>query len=228
MKKSSILLSSLFLLAFLSLANIVFAQALQGPSDTTTPPPAVASAVGLILCNGQPIVMTGPQDINNTDFAKYHWYKVDASGNNQPTTLITKAYTETPTAPGYYNYVLVTENANGCSSPVSNVFKVFVLPPLTPTITTPNNAICISVGSTTLTATTTVQTGYTFNYQWTKNGVNIPGATSNIYNVTGLISGSAVTFGVTMSYVLNPLCSATATTNIIMTPLPTKPLIIAN
>jgi hypothetical protein len=228
MKKSFILLTSLTLLALVSLANIVFAQALPGPSDVITPPPPTAAAVDMILCSGQNITMTGPQDINNTNFAVYNWYKVDPSGNNQLTTVTSRNYNETPTVPGYYNYVLVTQNANGCLSPVSSVFKVFVLPPITAAVTTPNNTICVGAGSTVLTATATVSTGYTFNYQWTLNGANIPGATSSTYTVTGQSLGASASYGVNMSYVISPGCVGSATTQIIMTPLPTKPIIIAN
>src|SRR5690349_12649791 len=116
-----------FLVALmLMVANVVSAQVTPGPSDATTAPPTAAADVAKVLCAGSTISMSAPQD-GNVDFAKYHWYKIDANGNKQEVTTITgRTYTETSTTAGYYNYVVVTENASGCSSPVSDVFKVYV------------------------------------------------------------------------------------------------------
>jgi ABC-type glycerol-3-phosphate transport system permease component len=216
------------LLLLASLSNIVYAQAPAGPSDAVTAPPAASANVGKVLCNSQSISISGPQDVNNTDFAVYHWYKLDASGNQQSTTITGKTYTEVPTTPGYYNYVLVTENTNGCTSPTSDIFKVFVLPQLNASITTPSNSICTGIGTTILTANIAAVTGYTFNYQWTRNGTNIPGATANTYTVSGETTGATVTFGVNIINTLNTTCSATATHDIVITPLAGKPLITAN
>jgi hypothetical protein len=228
MKKIYILLASIILLALTSLSNNVYAQASTGPSDGTLAPPTNATDVGKVLCAGTGISITGPQDVGGIDFAVYHWYKLDASGNQQLTSVTTRTYTETPTTAGYYNYVLVTENANGCTSPVSDPFKIFVLPPLTATITTPTSIICTVVGTSTLTANPTPATGYVYTYQWTRNGVNIPLATGNTYAVANESTPATVTFGVIVSYVLNPTCTVTATKDIVVSPAPTKPSITAN
>jgi archaellin len=207
----------------------VFAQVTAGPSDVTTAPPATTAGADKILCSGSTITLTGPQDAGGVDYTKYHWYKIDPSGNKQEATTTGRTYTETSGAAGYYNYQVVTENATGCTSPISDVFKIFVLPPLTVSITTPSSTMCaLPTNSSLLTANVTPATGYTFNYQWTRNGVAIPGATSSTYDVTGESTAGTVTFGVNVSYTINPTCPASATKDLILTPIPGKPLITAN
>ncbi len=230
MKKHQSLLNLILIVLFIAIANRSAAQVTSGPSDATTAPPTAVTDVGKILCAGQNISIAGPQDVGGVDFTKYHWYKIDPSGNKQEVTAMTgRTYTETTGAPGYYNYQVVTENSNGCTSPISDVFKVFVLPPLTVAITTPTSSMCaIASSETLLTANVTPSSGYVINYQWTRNGVVIPGATSSTYDVTGETSPATVTFGVNVSYALSPTCPATGTKDIILTPIPTKPLITAN
>lgn len=229
MKKSFLIISSVLVFLMLAVSNIASAQVASGPSDATTPPPTSAAGAAKIVCAGTNISMSAPQD-NGVDYAKYHWYKLDAQGNKQEVTAMTgRTYTEVPTGPGYYNYQVVTENANGCTSPISDVFKIYVLPPLSVTITTPTSSVCAEAGSsTTLTANVTPATGFTLNYQWTKNGVAISGATSSTYNATGLTTVGTVTYGVTVTYALNSSCPANATKDITVSPLPPKPTIAAN
>ena len=229
MKKRFQALTPFFIALMLMVSTAASAQVASGPSDATTAPPATAAAVAKVLCAGTDISMSAPQD-GTVDFAKYHWYKIDVNGVKQEVTAITgRTYTETPTTAGYYNYVVVTENANGCTSPVSDVFKVFVLPPLSVTITTPTTSMCaVTTNESLLTAVVTPATGYAINYQWNKAGVAINGATSSTYNVTGQTTAATLTYGVTVTYALNTTCPATDTQDIIITPLPTKPTIAAN
>jgi hypothetical protein len=227
MNKLRIISTSLILIILISIANLLHAQN-AGPSDVNKDPPASAASVDKLLCSSQAISISGPQDVNNTDFAVYHWYKIDASGNKQLTTITTKTYTETPTTAGYYDYVLVTENAGGCTSAASDVFQVFVLPQLTASITTVNNNICTGIGSTVLTATITAATGLALNYQWTRNGINIPGATSSTYTVAGENTAVTITFGLNVNYALSPSCTVSTTKELNIIPLATKPLITAN
>ncbi|MFD2144993.1 hypothetical protein [Mucilaginibacter antarcticus] len=228
--KKRFLALNLFLTALMvTIVTVASAQVTPGPSDATTAPPATAAAVAKVLCAGSTISMSAPQD-GTVDFAKYHWYKIDANGNKQEVTAITgRTYTETSTAAGYYNYVVVTENANGCSSPVSDVFQVYVLPTLSVAITSPTSSMCgVATNETLLTANVTPGTGYTVNYQWSKNGVAINGATSSTYNVTGETTPATLTYGVSVTYTLNTSCPATNTKDIVITPLPSKPTIAAN
>jgi hypothetical protein len=228
MKNIYLLLSAFLILTLASLTNGAYAQVSAGPSDATTAPPANATDVGKVYCAGSTISIVGPQDVGNVDFAVYHWYKLDALGNKQTSTIKSKTYTEISTAPGYYEYELVTENTNGCTSPTSDILKVFVLPPISATITTPVSTICSVVGTTVLTANPTPATGYVINYQWTRNGTNIAGATTNTYTVAAENTPATVAFGVNVTYALNSSCAATATYNVIVSPVPTKPAITAN
>jgi hypothetical protein len=226
MKKTHLIcrLAAVICMLTFSIAN---AQS-SGPSDITTPPPSAASDVNKVLCNGQNISIMGPQDPSGADYKFYHWYKVDANGNKVLTSVTTKAYTETTTAAGYYNYQLITENTTGCTSDASDEFKVYVLPVLTPSITASSTSLCSSNGSILLTAAVTSGTTYPIIYQWTRNGVNITGAQSNTYNVTGETASTTVTFGVIVSFTLSPTCTANTTTSITIVPLPTKPVITAS
>jgi hypothetical protein len=229
MKKRSLTLSTILILLLSMVTFIASAQVTTGPSDATTAPPATASAVAKVLCYGSTISLTGPQD-NGVDFTKYHWYKIDPNGVRQEVTTQTgRTYTETSGAAGYYTYQLVTENANGCTSPLSDPLQVYILPALSVNITTPTSSMCaVATNSTVLTANVTPATGYTINYQWTKGGVDIPGATSSTYTVTNQTTAATITYGVKTSYALNSTCAATATKDIEITPLPTKPAITAN
>lgn len=229
MKRKHTLFATLLLAVLICISTLTKAQVTAGPSDAVTAPPASAAAVGKILCAGQNISITGPTETANTDYAVYHWYKIDANGNKQLSSITGKTYTETTGAAGYYSYQVVTENANGCISPISDVFKIFVLPALSVTVTSPVASICAdAANSVLLTANVTPSSGYTINYQWTRNGTNITGATSSTYNVTGETTAATVTFGVNVNYALNTTCTATGTKDITITPLPTKPMITAN
>lgn len=228
MKHLDLITKTVLSIVFLLTINLSYGATLTGPSDATSPPPTDASMVGKVMAAGATVSITGPQDANNADFAIYHWYKLDASGNKQATTVTSKTYTEVTTAPGYYNYELVTENSNGCTSTISDEFQVYVLPVLAVTISTQNNTVCSSTGTTQLTANATTIAGLKLNYQWTRNGVNISGGTTNTYSVSGESAQGSVVFGVLLSYALNTGITGTANQTITVVPLATKPVITAN
>lgn len=230
MKKLHLILTSMLMFLFVISANTASAQVTTGPSDITTLPPTTTAGAAKIVCSGSTITLTGPQDVGGVDFAKYHWYKIDPSGTAQLVTAMTgRTYTEASGAAGYYNYQLITENASGCTSEMSDVFKIFVLPQLSVSITSPTNTMCgIASSITQLTAVATPATGYVLNYQWTRNGAPITGATNSTYDATGEVTPALVTFGVNVTYALNTTCPATATKDITITAPPTKPMITAN
>jgi hypothetical protein len=213
-------------LSFTAWANNV---AITGPSDGTSAPPASAASVSQVLCAGSTISLKGPVDASNANYKRYQWYKLDSNGNKQLVKDSTdNSYTEVSDGAGYYTYQLVITNTNDCSSDISDPFKVYVLPTLTPTITAAGNvtAVCEKgASSTTLTANVS-NTNFTYNYQWTRNGTDISGATSNTYTVTEQTAGD-ITFGVKVSYSLNSTCTQTATQTINVIALPTKPVIAA-
>lgn len=215
-----------FTLLIIAFTRIAAAQ--SGPSDGTSAAPPTGTA-DKIICSSQGISIIGPQNAG-VDYTAYQWYKLDASNVAHLTTTTTRTYTETSSGAGYYNYQLVTVNANGCTSPMSDIYRIYVLPPVTATITTSNvgNTICANnQSSIVLTATPSNPTSYTYTYQWTRNGVNISGATSNTYTLSETNSGS-VSMGVIISYALNSGCSATATQSVTVVPIPVKPTISAN
>jgi hypothetical protein len=224
--KNIITLRAFFILLFVACAFIAVAQT-AGPSDGTSAPPPTGTA-DKVICSSQGITITGPQNAG-VDYPAYQWYKLDAAGvAHLVTTSTTRTYTETPTGPGYYNYQLVTVNANGCTSPISDIYHIYVLPPITATITTSiaSNIICANnQSSILLTATPSNPGAYTYSYQWTRNGVNIPGATSNTYTLSEASSGS-VSMGVIITYTLASGCSASATQTITVDPIPAKPTIV--
>jgi hypothetical protein len=230
MKQIHLIYRATILIVILTLTSgIVKAQ--TGPSDVTSAAPTSASSVNQLFCNGaNAISITGPQDVNGVDYTVYHWYKVNGAGTQTLTSVTSKIYTETTTTTaGYYNYVLITESSTGCTSSASAEYKVYVLPALAPVITAASNSICSSTnGSSLLTATVTSTPGLSLTYQWTRNGVNIAGATSSTYNVTGETVAATVTFGVIVSYVINPTCTVTATKAISVIPMPGKPVITAS
>jgi len=202
-----------------------FAQTpFSGPSDGTTAPPATAAAVSQVICNGSQIQLKTTATAGYT----YQWYKKNPVGGAMQMVQqgTSNTYTETPTGAGYYTYQLVELNSNGCTSSSSDPFNVFVLPPLTAGITASATNICASgQTSSTLTASPVNDANYTYTYQWTRNSINISGATSNTYVVNESAVGS-VTFGVIVSYTLNGNCNSTATQVINVIALPTKPVIV--
>jgi len=225
MKNSCTHLKATLTLVFTLIIATAFAQTpFSGPSDAVTAPPATAAAVQQVLCSGTQIQLNTAATAGYT----YQWYKKNPStGTMQlvqsgPST----AYTETPSASGYYTYQLVVINSNGCTSTSSDAFNIFILPAITAAISATSGNVCASgQTSSTLTATPTSDANYTYTYAWTRNGVAIPGATTNTYTVNEA-AAATITFGVTVSYALNSACSSTATQNITVIAVPTKPVII--
>lgn len=199
-----------------------------GPSDSHTNPPAAASSVNQVLCSGGSISLKISSSSTASDI-NYQWYKLDSTGvKHLAQSNSSGTYAETAAAAGYYTYQLAVSNSNQCTSEISDPFKVYVLPALNPTIAGSNGTVC-SNGTSTPTTTLTVSsvnTKYSYLYQWTLNGTDTPGATTATYTTMANATGSN-TYGVKVSYALSPSCSGTASQVINVTPVPIKPAILA-
>lgn len=223
--KFTILKASLTLLLAIIISSAFAQTPFSGPSDAVTAPPATAAAVAQVICSGSQIQLKTTATAGYT----YQWYKKNPAGGAMQLVQdgSSNTYTETPSGAGYYTYQLVVINSNGCTSISSDPFNIFVLPPITAGITATNGAtVCASAQtSSVLSATPVNGSGYTYTYQWTRNGSAITGQTSSTYTVTETTAGS-VTFGVTVAYTLNSSCSSSATQTITVIAVPTKPVII--
>lgn len=216
------------LLFLLILPVYAFAQINPGPSDATTPPPAASTPLqGKIICSGQQITLNN--DTTSPAGYIFTWYKIATDGSRKTSTITSSLYTETPTTPGYYNYQLVVTNPTlGCTSPISDVFKVYVAPVITVAITSPASSTC-SVTGTAIVLTASAAAGFPYGYQWTRNGTAITGATLSTYTVTGEKTAGNVTFACNVSYNwgLNPNtpCTASASKVITIVNAPGKPVL---
>lgn len=201
----------------------------SGPSDATTAAPVSASAVNQIVTSGGTISMKTSTAAAASDVV-YQWYKIDATGTKRLVQSSTSsAYTETATGAGYYTYQLMMTNANQCSSEISDPFKVYVLPALSPSIAASSATICSNGSSTsTLTANTGANSSstnnYAYTYQWLLNGTAISGATAATYTTLASSTGSN-TYSVRVAYALSPASSGTANQVVNAIAVPAKPSI---
>ncbi|MDB4925867.1 hypothetical protein [Mucilaginibacter sp.] len=232
MKKHYLILKSILILLLVILTKVASAQVTAGPS-TTTPIPTVTADADKFVCSGTSISLSGPGDpaAGGAAYTKYHWYKIIGGSTQEATAQTGINYSEASGAPGYYEYRLVTENANGCLSPMSNMIKVYVLPPINAAVTATFTTLCSGVGSTVLTANVTAPTGYTLNYQWTLGGTPIsPAQTGNTLTVSSptVVVNTTLNYAVNISYALNSSCSVSPSQSILIVPLPGQPAITVN
>ena len=196
----------------------------KGPSDNTTTPPASASAVAQVLGTGNVISLRIGSTSTATDI-RYQWYKLDNTGTKQLVQDGTDGtFHETAAGAGYYTYQLVMSNSNQCTSDISDPFKVYVLPALSPTIAASSGTICSNGTSASTLTANPGNSNFSYQYQWALNGTNISGATGATYTLTSSTSGSN-TYSVRVAFVLSPSTTATATQTINAIAVPTKPAI---
>jgi hypothetical protein len=219
------------LLAFACLNSLIFSTqanaqttVVTGPSDNTTAPPTTASAVAQVLASGSAISLKMGSTTTATD-VRYQWYKLDNTGakrlvqDGADNTL-----KETAAGAGYYTYQLLMSNSNQCTSEISDPFKVYVLPALTPTIAASTGTLCSNGTSTSTLTANPGNSTYSYLYQWSVNGTDIAGANSATYTTPAGTSGNN-TYAVKVSYTLNANYGGNASKVINMIPVPSKPAI---
>lgn len=168
------------------------------PSATTTN--AVLTVISPVSVITQPVANTAICSTGNTSFSVtgnssvaiiYQWQVSTDGGttwanvaNTAPysgATTATLTVTNVPTTLNGYRYRALLSNATCTAPTISNVSALTVN--VLPTASIATTVTAIQAGqNTVLTATTTPATG--LNITWYKDGVLIPGATSNTYTVT--------------------------------------------
>lgn len=242
MKTKSTFIKALLILLISGISIVASAQApapLPSPTPFSGPTVATnipgATPVDHYICAGANVSLISL----TTGVSQYVWWKQNSAGTwvvvdaeNAPKNT----YLEASTTAGYYTYKVQTVNSNGCESLMSNPINIFALPPITPQINGPQN-VCAALPGVPVAFTLTASVkndpgGYTYTYQWVKDGVDILGATSSTYtppapgetvpgtyNYTVRISYSQAVYGVT--------CTGTMGTPypVTVTPVPSPPQI---
>ncbi|HJW29827.1 MAG TPA: hypothetical protein VJ508_11380, partial [Saprospiraceae bacterium] len=138
-----------------------------------------SSTLSSVVSNGSGLFnyqwQSSPDGVNG-------WANLSPNGTNAN-------YSPSNSAPGttYYR-VLVTDLANGCNDPVSNVLSITVRPQPTVTISIDHPAVC--VGGTALISSTILNGSGLFNYQWQSS----PDGSSGWANIT--TNGNFATYNV--------------------------------
>ncbi len=223
-----VLVKAVFGLMLICAVNAAIAQTattVNGPSDATSNPPVNASSVNQVLAPGNNISLKIGNASTSSDVI-YQWYKLDNTGTKRLVqSSSSSTLTESPSSAGYYTYQLVISNSNQCTSEISDPFKVYVLPPLTPTIAASSSTVCSNGTNTSVLTANSGNAKYSYVYQWILNGGDIPGATSATYTTPGNLSSGNQNYSIRMAYSLSTSTTGTASQVITVTPLPTKPAI---
>lgn len=227
-KAKFIPIKTVLVLILLCLARTAFAQTtttLNGPSDAVSNPPVSASAADQILPSGNTISLKIAAASTSSDVI-YQWYKLDNTGTKRLVQSSSSAtLSESPSGTGYYIYQLVVSNSNQCSSEISDPFKVYVLPPLSPTIAASSGTVCSNGTTTALLTANPGNDKFSYQYQWILNGNSIPGATASTYTTVANVPGGDNTYTVKVAYALSSSTTATANQIIKAVPVPNKPTV---
>ncbi|RYZ23080.1 MAG: hypothetical protein EOO16_06410 [Chitinophagaceae bacterium] len=145
----------------------------------------------------------------------YEWKKngVIMSGVTTPTITITNA-----SAADAGDYVLTVSNS--CGSAVYTVHLDVFPPAVVTTQPTPLQNLCTGATAT-LSATVAIAGGFV-QYQWQKNGVDIPGANALTYTIPGATLSDAGTYQLYVNYVCGSTYSANAVVNVDAPPVITS------
>lgn len=183
MKKATFIVSLLMLTLFgmaQVTSNAVSLSFTSSPTITTQP-------ANVSQCQGTDVVLTVAA---TGESLTYQWRKTGAAipGATGSTYTISDAQ---PTDAG--NYSVVVESP--CGSVTSNSAYVTIL--VQPQITMQPVSQIKCLGS--AFSFSVAATGSGIMYQWQKNGVNIPGATSSIYNKTVAVAEDAGSYQVVVT-----------------------------
>ncbi|WP_374163476.1 hypothetical protein [Arcticibacter sp. MXS-1] len=215
-------LLTLVLLTF-SITTLRGQTAPAGPSDATKNPPTNASDVKQVLC-ATSVIKLKISATSDAAYKTYKWFKVTGATTTMVKDGADNSYTETPAGPGYYSYRLIVTNNNDCTSEESDLFEVYVLPVLAPTISASKAEICEKEQSSSTLTVDGLDARFQYNYQWTRNSTPIAGAANASYEVKEAAPGN-VTYGVNVSYKLNSSCTGSDDEQIRVIAIPSKPVI---
>ncbi len=156
----------------------------------TVAPAISISTTTPTVCAGTGVSFTSAIT-NGGNAPAYQWKRngTNIAGATSATyTLVTPANND------QISCVLTSNSA--CASPLtvtSNIVILTVTQPVAPTITisTPQTSVC--AGSSVTFTSVVTNGGSTPQYEWKKNGVNIPGANAATYTTTTLVSGDEIT-----------------------------------
>lgn len=195
---------------------------MTGPSNHSMAPPSSASSVSEVLAEGDHISLKIGSSSTGSDL-DYKWYKQDSTGTKY---LIqdgsNSTLTETASGAGYYIYQLLISNSNQCTSEISDPFKVYVLPPLNPTISASSSAVCANGTSTATLMANVSNTAFSYLYQWMLNGADISGATSATYTTSANATSNS-SYAVKVSFAIKNTVNGTASQNVNIVAVPPKP-----
>lgn len=229
MKKKSTKLHLLLMLVCLFAVTALKAQTVPGTTN--------------LYCLGSTVKIGAQHDATAST---YIWKRYDGQGTGGTlttlTTQTTENLTDVPTLPGYYTYVSVAVNSNGCESAPSDAVVIYVLPGITASITNSyaSNNICTSVLPTTGTLTAVPGTAQTvsetfdpataYTYKWFKNGAQVGTGITYTLTATDIAAATAVgtpdKYTVEINYAVHGCTAVTsAPVNINIIALPNKPLI---
>jgi len=185
-------------------SNTITAQTYTAPTYTVVPVISGSTTLGSTLTS-----TTGTVTGNPTPTYAYQWKRgaTNIGTNSSTYTLVAADSASAITC------VVTATNTLGSANATSNTITA-------QTYTAPSNTVApVISGTTTLGSTLTSTTGTfagnptpTYGYQWRRNAVNIPSATSSTYVLVSADSAAAITCVVTAT---NALGSSSATSNTI-------------
>ena len=168
----------------------------------TTPQIALDNAV---ICDGGQVTLTVTNAVAD---AVYTWYRNGVIIPGATTSVLSESpVTVDGDATNYVYTVVATLPMSGCTSLVSANTIVTVIPtPVVAVSVEGNTMLCVG-GSTTLHANVSPANA-TYNYQWYKDNVLIPGATTADYTASEIARETAYIYSVVVS--ANAGCNVTA------------------